>query len=438
MQAKSQHKLKNRIMPFKLGKTNDIITANAGLSIFGEFLYGIGLNKAIDENLPRPGSNRGYLPSKYVMPLILMLNGGGRALEDIREISNDIGLRELLNIANIPSSDAYGLWLRRTGRNGGLERLQLVNNYYFCRYIEKEDTNNYTLDLDATGIKSEKEEAKMSYKGFKGYMPLLGHIAENGLVILDEFREGNISPSTNNLEFIRKCVRLMPPGKKIKYLRADSASYQSAIFNECESSSIKFVIGAKLDTSVKAAINNIKEEEWKSCEGFKIAETVHSLEKTKKSFRLIVIRYPYQKGIFEKEVNYEEKYTAIATNIPNSEMEALEVKQWYNGRGEYSENRIKELKNGFSMERMPCGDFKANAVFFRIGVLSYNLFKMFQLKILPKSYRKHQIKTIRWKLYNIAGKIVYSGGIYLKVRNYIYELFEKIRNNIYNFCCSYL
>ena len=93
------------------------------------------------------------------------------------------------------------------------------------------------------------------------------------------------------------------------------------------------------------------------------------------------------------------------------------VVKWYDARGEYSENRIKELKIGFSMERMPSSYFKANAVFFRIGVLAYNLFRIFQLNILPKEYKKHQIKTIRWKLYNIAGRIVYhSRKVFLKVK----------------------
>jgi dTDP-D-glucose 4,6-dehydratase len=46
---------------------------------------------------------------------------------------------------------------------------------------------------------------------------------------------------------------------------------------------------------------------------------------------------------------------------------ALEwVVQWYNQRGECSENRIKDLKIGFGMERMPCGQYEANAIFFRI------------------------------------------------------------------------
>ncbi len=156
-----------------------------------------------------------------------------------------------------------------------------------------------------------------------------------------------------------------------------------------------------------------------------------------KAFRLIVVRRTYQGRLFgEEEVDLKERYKVIATNL---DWEAEEVVKWYDARGEYSENRIKELKNGFSMERMPSSFFKANAIFFRIGTLAYNLFRIFQLNILPKEYRKHQVKTIRWKLYNIAGRVVYhSRQIFLKVRNYVYAIFEEIRYGIWQFCCGHL
>ena len=37
------------------------------------------------------------------------------------------------------------------------------------------------------------------------------------------------------------------------------------------------------------------------------------------------------------------------------------------------------LRDLLGMERMPRGQFEANAVFFRIGILAYNLFRMFEL-----------------------------------------------------------
>ena len=90
---------------------------------------------------------------------------------------------------------------------------------------------HYTLDIDAKGIVAEKQSAKVTYKGFKGYMPREGHIAENGLVLGDEFREGNGAPAARNLAFINHCERQMPKGKRITALRSDSTAYQAEIIN---------------------------------------------------------------------------------------------------------------------------------------------------------------------------------------------------------------
>ena len=73
----------------------------------------------------------------------------------------------------------------------------------FAQAVKKEKIKDYTLDIDATAILAEKKEAEMRYKGFRGYMPIVGHLAENGLVVYDEFRQGNVAPSAKNLEFYK-------------------------------------------------------------------------------------------------------------------------------------------------------------------------------------------------------------------------------------------
>ena len=86
------------------------------------------------------------------------------------------------------------------------------------------------------------------------------------------------------------------------------------------------------------------------------------------------------------------------------------------------------------MERMPCGQFHANAVFFRIGVIAYNLYKLFVNKVLDKSWQKHQVQTLRWRLYQKAGKIVsHAGQIALKINYYLYEQFVRIRHRTWEF-----
>jgi hypothetical protein len=422
--------IQQTILPFKLKKTRETLTSHAGLILFGEFIHGLGLCNLVDKYLPKPGSNAGFKASTYVNPLLLMLHGGGRSLEDIRELRDDEGLCKLLDLHKVPSSDAYGDWFRRMGDNGGLYGLLHVNREVLRKGMKRDGIKGYTLDIDATGIEAEKYEAMRTYKGFKGYMPVLGHIAENRMVLGDEFREGNDSPLARNLEFIKYCEAQLPKGKRIKYFRSDSAAYQGKIIDYCIDKGIEFAIGGDLDHAVVALINEMPDENWREYEDGKIAETVHTMNKNKTAFRLIVVSRPYQGDVFG-DVDPANKYTVIATNRTEP---AEWVVEWYNQRCDCSENRIKELKIGFGMERMLCGQFKANAVFFRIGVIAYNLYKLFANNVLDKSWRKFQVQTVRWRLYQKAGKVVFHAGqMALKVNEYLYELFERIRYRSWEF-----
>jgi hypothetical protein len=254
----------------------------------------------------------------------------------------------------------------------------------FRRLLRADERTDFTLDIDATQIVAEKREARYSYKGEKGYMPMVGHIAENSLAIDHEFREGNAAPAARNLEFVQACERKMPKGKRIKAVRADSAAYQTDVFNYCEETHKVFAIGADQDAAVKAVIAAIPEGEWKTFRDGEIAETVHCMNKTEKAFRLIVLRRPREQDLFEDKSLY--RYHAIASNRPNED--AAVTMEWYSQRGDASENRIKDLKVGFGMEYMPCGSFQANAVFFAIGVLTYNLYLGFRSHALGSGWER--------------------------------------------------
>jgi len=423
--------IQQTVLPFKLEVTRDTITSHAGLALLGEFCVGMDLLRVLDRCLPEPGSGAGYQASEYAFSLVLMLAGGGRSLEDLRELRDDEGLKELLPLKRVPSSDATGDWLRRLGAINGLVGLAKANRQFLKRGLKRDGIKKYTLDVDATGIAAQKESAAMTYKGYTGYMPMVGNLAENGLIVGDEFREGNESPGSRNLEFIKYCMAQMPRGKRIKALRADAASYQAKIFNFCNENGMGFAIGADLDEAVVRAIKSLPEGRWRPYRGGHIAETVHCMNETKSAFRLIVVRRPYQGALFGQEENLKLCYTAIGSNRLQS---AEEVMDWYHQRGECSENRIKELKIGFGMERMPCGQSEANAMFFRIGVTAYNICRLFMFKTLSTGWHRHQVQTLRWRLFQTAGKVVdHANRVYLKVSRRFCALFDEIRFRIWEF-----
>jgi len=430
--------IQQTIFPFKIAMTKEVLTARGGLALFAEYNHGIGLRELTDKYMPAPGSNRGFKPSVFVDSLVLMLQGGGRSFEDLRELKNDEGLMKLIGYDTIPDPDTAGDWMRRMGDpmkdQQGLKGLDKVRDVANHRIIRRDAREQYTLDADATGIYGEKADALYTYTGDKGYMPMLGFLYELGLCIYDEFREGNVAPAYGHLNFYRECKARMPKGKTIDRYRADSASYQAKLINELDKDKVKWGITADMDQAVKGAITSIPDSQWKEPKegcGYEIAETVHSMNKTENAFRLVIKRELRRQGnMFETESYF---HHAVATSWTGEEKNAVEVLQWHNQRGQ-AENFNKELKIGFGMERMPCGQTEANAVFFRIGVIAYNLFVGFKRLSCPESWAKHTIATFRWKIIQTAGRIVkHSGNIFLKLAAEIekLELFKGIRKRIF-------
>jgi hypothetical protein len=157
-----------------------------------EFNHGIGLRELTDQLLPAPGSNRGFNPSVMVDSLVLMLQGGGRSLEDLRELKHEGGLMKLIDRDEIPESDTVGDWLRRMGdpRSGQMDLTGLddVMGKINERILRRDGITEYTLDADATEIMGEKADALFTYNGNKGYMPMVGYLYETPICIYDEFR----------------------------------------------------------------------------------------------------------------------------------------------------------------------------------------------------------------------------------------------------------
>lgn len=432
--------IRQTVFGFKIEKTDEELTAHGGLALLAEYNHGIGLRALSDRHLPGPGSNRGYVPSAFVDSLVLMLQAGGRRIEDVRELRQEAPLLKLIGREEIPDPDTIGDWLRRMGdpRNNqaGLIGLGVVRDRINHRILRRDGIADYTLDVDATQVEGEKQDAQFTYQGVKGYMPMLGFLFETGICLVDEFREGNESPGSKQVPFYRECKEHMPEGKRIGRYRADSASYQADVINELEKDGVLWTITTDLDSAIKTIARGIPEEAWKEpirgC-GYELAEAVHSMNRSKQSFRLACKReLRRQTNLFDASEG-QFHYHVVATNWPEEEKDTQAVLTWHNQRGQ-AENFNKELKGGFGQDQMPCGQSFANAVYFRIGVIAYNLFIGFKRLAGPVAWAHHTIETFRWKLIQTAGRIVRHAGqviLRLAVDTEKLILFRDIRERCY-------
>ena len=425
------------ILNFKLESTNEKLTPRTGVAIFGEYLKGMNFESFCNKNLPISNHHKAYSPFEFIYPLILMLHSGGRVLDDIREIRLDTALSTLLKMENIPTASAFTKYLHRHGTEGE-EGIKSINKQYLKRFLKSIKNEELILDIDASFIEAHKSTAEWSYKGAPGYMPMIGHI-NNGWVIDADFRDGNEAPANENLEFIKQCQLQLPIGTKFDRVRIDSAGYQAAIFNHCDKEEMLFTISGRKDKSVWASIDAIKEDDWETLsKREKISEFIHTMNDTDNAFRMIVVKKditPVLTGMEScipeevKEQQKDEMYYCVATN--DNDLTAIEIVKLHRQRGETSENKIKELKNGFNMSYLPTSNFEANSFYFAIGTLAYNLFLLFK-QILDKNLQQHTVKTIRYKLYNIAGKVIsHARETVLKVNNQFMELLQNIRIRAY-------
>jgi len=394
------------ILPFKIERTDELITPHAGLAMFAEVMRSLDVERMITPYVPKPGSNRGYEAWSFIEPMMLMLAGGGRHVDDLREIRDDQALRTAIGLRTMPAVGTVGDWLVRAGKKGGMGRMRKADEAIAGAILKRLAATDYTLDIDATVIEAEKKEAKWTYKGVPGYQPQLGFLAENGICLSQEFREGNVPAHSGAVRFLKRCLRLCP---QIRRLRSDSAFYQADVINECEEAKIGFTITADQDVAIKEVIKTVRDwepllDEKGRATDREVGTAIHVMTKAREPFRLVIQRWQNPQGELFEENEY--CYQVIATN--RDDLSPTEVVRFHNDRGQV-ENLIKELKIGLGMEQMTSGDFRANGIWFSLGVMAYNLVQAQKLLFLPPEWRTKTVGTLRWQLMETAGRLVRHG-----------------------------
>ncbi len=210
------------ILAYKLTSTNDKLTSRAGLLVIAQLMKSIQLAETIDQHFAQPKSNRGFKPSLFLQTLILMHHKGSFHLDDVRHLSNDDALKTVLDIKCIPQACTLGNFLRKMGNSDDiLKSWTLVNQTILKPTLH--NCKGITLDIDATEVIANKFDAQWTYNKNKGYMPMVGHIAETGQIVTCDVRKGNTAPSKENFEFIQPCQNSLPDNGFIKKIRIDCA-----------------------------------------------------------------------------------------------------------------------------------------------------------------------------------------------------------------------
>jgi hypothetical protein len=403
----------------KVEETDAAVTGLGGVPALVNLAHEMGLFQDVDMLLPAKERDRGYSPSASVFDLMLIPFTGGECIDDLAVLRADQGLERLLHRQVMAPSTAHD-FLRRI-QYVGLDGLGRVRQRQLACVARSNRQTQATLDCDASLFTSRSRMAQRSYKGERGWMPMLAFWAELDVVVHEEFRQGSMAPQGDALNFLKDTVAQLPRTVTQIHVRSDSAWYQREVIDYCEEKGYGFAITADKDEAVKAALMLINEDDWQRINAPAdpedeepyvrewACESVHTLNESTHSYRIILLRKERRQGdLFEGSYTYG----AILTN---RELPLEELIAWHRQRCN-CENHIKELKYGFSLNSLPSADFFVNALYFRVQTLGYNLISALKHLKLPETWRPFTLKTLRFRLFAIPALVVkHARGLWLKV-----------------------
>ena len=440
-------------MPSKLieDETGEALTSYSGLRLVLETCEALGLARLVKEQVRIKQRQRGFSESQYVQSLIALMAAGGDCLEDIERLRSDAGLK--LMVGELPSAEAvrfflYGFHEEKlleprpeqgafiAPQSEPLAGLWEVQREVVLKASRKEEPKQATIDQDATVVESHKEQSRMTYLGERGYQPVINYWVEQDLILSDEFRDGNVPAGMDCLTSFMRATRALPDSVETIYFRSDSAAYQHKLLDAIRDGielngkqiAVYFGISADVSEALRGKIVSLSDSAWKPLrrltekgliEGRKqwaeveFIPSAASVKKDMKPDRYLAIRVrPWQSELFSDGNSYH--YYAVVTN--RWEMDGEELLRWQRERCGSVEKVHDVVKNDLAGGVMPCGRFYANAAWWRLNCLCYNVISIMKRKGLPKSFWPVRMKALRFHLIGVAGKVVsHARTMFLKI-----------------------
>jgi hypothetical protein len=421
-------------------------SAHAGLLAVSRALRSLGLPALVEANLKLKRRRRGLSEAQYVEAAVLLNALGGDSYEDIELIERDecvskglgyrapkaTALRQFVEAFHDPGMEArpQGQLAFIPDPGQRLEDLARVNHGLIGRVAARYEAEgrplrSATVDLDATIVECHKREAYWTYEGTRGYQPLVASWAEADLVLAEEFRDGNVPAGMQPLRVTQEAFEALPTGIQRRGFRGDSACYEQKLMEWLDAverqqepgGAIEFAISVDMSRELLAEIRALRPGAWKllnvetnnvrrECAEVAFVPSRRYEAKHSRPLRYLAIRLVKPQGeLFDDGQRY--RHFAIVTNRREAAAEA--VIEWHRGKAGTVEHVHDEMKNGLAPQHLPSGKFGANAAWWRLAAISYNVFSAIRALSLEEPLRRAKIRTLRLHLIDLSGRMNRNG-----------------------------
>lgn len=416
-----------------LGGLTEKQTAHAGVALLIETGRRSGVMAAAEQHLHTKKSTKGLGQGQMVEAFVLLSALGGECPEDFEVLRRDAGLAVFTGY-DLPAAPTARQWLDRFHdetalaarpaqgsfipvESNGLAGLRTVVERTVRAYVEAVPVGPaVTLDVDAHLVESSKRTALPTYEGFRGYQPALVEWAETGLLLADEFRDGNVPASCDLARMVDQAYDTLPSregGWQVR-VRSDSAAYEYEALDHWEARGWKFAVSADMSPQLRQEIANLPLEAWRFWEHewsggvreWAEVPYVPSRQPEKRDtqpYRYLAIRIRTAQGVLFAD-GATVKHFAVVSN--DWDMAGQDLLEWHRGKSGTVEQAHRVIKDELAGGVYPSGKFGANAAWLRLQVLTNNLLEMMKAIALAPEYRHARPKRLRFAIFTQFGRVV--------------------------------
>ena len=335
--------------------------------------------------------------------------------------------------------------------NEALSALMAVNADLVRKLQEASAQSVATIDMDATLVETCKQDALMSYKGYRAYQPMNAYWAEQGVVVRSEFRDGNVPAGYEQKRVLEETLAQLPEGVRRVYVRSDTAGYQWDLLHYCGRGEngrfgrIGFAVGCDVSREFRCAVQSVAPDAWRpvvrEIDGTRVptdrqwAQVCYVPEgaarkKDDPDYRFIAVRealaqqplpgmasqltLPFQTVDLDGEGGSKTyKLFGLVTNL---DWPGGKIVRWLNARCGKSEEVHAVQKEDLAGGTLPSGSFGQNAAWWQMMVIALNLGVMMKRRVLKGEWEAKRMKAMRFRIINLPGSFVmHANRTWLKV-----------------------
>jgi hypothetical protein len=405
----------------------------------------LGLPRSIQEQVRVKERQRGYDEATFVESFVILHAAGGEYVDDFEHLRQDSGLAEMIG-HELPSPRAALEFLyafheeekiaqaqqrRLPGQiayipeeTAPLEGLGRVNRDLVQCFGERAPGQRLaTVDQDATIIESHKQQALPTYEGMRGYQPMLAVWAETGLVLADQFRDGNVPAQMEPREVAQRAFAALPSTVKEYYYRGDSACHESTLVNWLRDEQradgprgrIGFAISARMSEALHAAIRVVPEAAWETygeshpaeireCADVPFVPGEKTEKKDSQPLRYVAIRIRRKQGELFADGSTVRHFAVLSNRW---ELKPARLIEWHREKAGTIELVHDVIKNDLGGGVLPSKYFGANAAWLRLAVIAHNVLQALKRLALPAELLTARPKRLRFLLFNMPGRLVH-------------------------------